>query len=99
MPKIASATRKPKTRDAVMPIRVRREDRDLIDRAAEQLGKSRSEFVLETAKREAQTVLADQTVFYLDAKQWKAFMAALDAPPKDNPGLRELLARKPLWER
>jgi uncharacterized protein (DUF1778 family) len=82
-----------------MPIRVRRADRDLIDRAAEQLGKSRSEFVLETAKREAQTVLGDQTVFHLDARQWKAFVAELDRPPRDNPRFRELLARKPLWDR
>ena len=95
----SSATPKSRNRDAVMPIRVRREDRDLIDRAAEQLGKSRSEFVLETAKREAQTVLADQTVFYLDAKQWKAFMAALDAPPKDNPRLRDLFSRKAPWDK
>ena len=95
----AAATLKSKTRDAVMPIRVRRADRDLIDRAAGLLGKSRSEFVLETARREAQTVLGDQTVFQLDAKQWKAFNTALDAPPKDNPRLRELLTRKPIWER
>ena len=95
----SSATPKSRNRDAVMPIRVRREDRDLIDRAAEQLGKSRSEFVLETVRREAQTVLADQTVFHLDAKQWKAFMAALDAPPKDNPGLRDLFSRKAPWDK
>lgn len=98
MPK-AAATTQSRTRDAVMPIRIRREDRDLIDRAAEQLGKSRSEFVLETAKREAQTVLADQTVFHLDAKQWKAFMAAIEAPPKDNPGLRDLFSRIAPWDK
>ena len=81
-----------------MPIRVRKEDRDLIDRAADLLGKSRSEFVLETARREAQTVLAEQTVFKLDAKQWNAFIEALDAPPKDNAGLRDLFRRKAPWE-
>ena len=88
-----------KARDAVMPIRVRREDRDLIDRAAQMLGKSRSEFVLETARREARTVLADQTTFHLDAKQWKAFVAELDRPVRDLSKLVELLSRKPIWER
>ena len=86
-------------RDTNIPIRARAEDRDLIDRAARVLGKSRSEFMIETARREAQTVLADQTHFVLDAKQWDAFMAALDAPPKDNPRLRELMSRKPIWEK
>ena len=85
-------------RDTNIPIRARAEDRDLIDRAARVLGKSRSEFMIETARREAQTVLADQTHFVLDAKQWDAFMAALDAPPKDNPRLRELMSRKAPWE-
>jgi hypothetical protein len=41
---------------------------------------------------------ADRTVFVLDVERWDAFMAALDNPPKDNPGLRRLLARKPMWE-
>ena len=88
-----------KTRDAVMPIRVRREDRDLLDRAAQMLGKSRSEFVLETARREARTVLGDQTVFQLDAKQWKAFATELDRPTRDVSKLVELLSRKPIGER
>jgi uncharacterized protein (DUF1778 family) len=43
--------------------------------------------------------LADRRTFELDEKRWKEFMAALGAPPKDNPRLRELLARKPAWER
>ena len=41
---------------------------------------------------------ADRRVFTLDAERWDAFMAALDNPPKDNPGLRKLLAHKPVWE-
>ena len=98
MPKSATKPRR-KTRDAVMPIRVRKEDRDLIDRAADLLGKSRSEFVLETARREAQTVLAEQTRIVLSAEEWKEFIAELDRPAKDNQRLRELMARKPIWER
>ena len=85
-------------RDTNIPIRARAEDRELIDRAARMLGKTRSEFMLETAKREAETVLADQRVFHLDSKQWNQFMAALDKPPKDNPRLRDLIRRKAPWE-
>jgi uncharacterized protein (DUF1778 family) len=42
--------------------------------------------------------LADRRVFELDAKHWDEFMAALDNPPKANPRLRKLLARKPKWK-
>ena len=86
-------------RDTTIPIRARAKDRDLIDRAAKTLGKSRSEFMLETARREAEIVLADQRVFYLHAKQWDAFVKELDKPPKDNPRLRELFKRKAPWEK
>jgi uncharacterized protein (DUF1778 family) len=85
-------------REANIHIRARPMDRDLIDRAAARLGKSRSEFVIETMRREAQDVLLDQTVFHLDAKTWKAFLAELDRPPSDNPRLRVLMKRKAPWE-
>ena len=88
-----------KRRDTNIPIRARAEDRDLIDRAAKALGKSRSEFMMDTVRREAQTVLADQTHFVLDPKQWDAFMKELDKAPKDNPRLKELFKRKAPWEK
>jgi uncharacterized protein (DUF1778 family) len=86
------------TREANIHVRARPADRDLIDRAAAQLGKSRSEFVIETMRREAQEVLLDQTIFHVDAKTWKAFVAELDRPPRDNPRLRALMHRKAPWE-
>jgi uncharacterized protein (DUF1778 family) len=42
---------------------------------------------------------ADRRLIQLDDASWTAFMSALDAPPKGNPRLRKLLARKPVWER
>ena len=42
--------------------------------------------------------LADQRVFVLDDRQWAELTAVLAAPPRENPGLRALLARKPAWE-
>mgnify|MGYP005812355047 CR=1 FL=1 len=72
--------------------------RDLIDRAAEALGKNRSEFMLEAARREATSVLLDQRLFFLDDKTFRQFAAALDAPPSDNPRLRRLLHTRAPWE-
>lgn len=59
--------------------------------AAEASHKSLSEFVLESALAQADSVLADRQIFRLNAKQWAAFMAALDAPPKPRPRLTRLL--------
>jgi len=86
-------------RESNINIRARRADRDLIDRAAEVSGKSRSEFLLETARREAEAVLREQRAFHLDASAWKTFVAALDKPPRDNAKLGKLLARRAPWEK
>lgn len=56
--------------------------------------KSVSEFVLESALAEAEARLADRRVFTLDAPQWDAFLAALDAAPQRHPRL-ERLFREP----
>src|SRR3990170_1181719 len=84
-------------RDVTINLRANRRQRALIDRAAEALGKNRSDFMLEAACREAGTVLADRRFFLLDEKAYKRFTAALDKPPAKNPRLRRLLAsRAPL---
>jgi len=66
--------------------------------AAEVSQRSVSEFVLQSALERADETLADRRVFLLDAKQWAAFQAALDAPPKIIPELKRLLERKAPWE-
>ncbi len=73
--------------------------RDLIDRAAGALGKNRSEFMLEAARREATEVLLDRRLFLLDDRAFRRFTAALDAPPTKNPRLQRLLHTRAPWER
>jgi uncharacterized protein (DUF1778 family) len=80
-------------------LRVSRNQKALIDRAAEVQGRSRSDFMLEAACREAESVLLDQRYFYLDDEAFQRFTEMLDAPPKDNPGLTRLLTTKAPWER
>lgn len=41
--------------------------------------------------------MLDQRLFMVTGK-YGALMDALDAPPKDNPGLRDLFARKAPWD-
>jgi uncharacterized protein (DUF1778 family) len=86
-------------RDTTINLRTTHGQRALIDRAAEALGKSRSDFMLDAASREANAVLLDRRLFLLDEKAYKRFQAALDAAPGDNPRLRRLLASRAPWER
>ncbi len=98
MPATETPTLSRPTRDANINIRAKRVQRDLIDQAAALLGKTRSDFVLETACREAQEILLDQRVFTLDAETFPAFQALLDAPPSENPKLRKLMDTKAPWD-
>jgi uncharacterized protein (DUF1778 family) len=86
-------------RSRTINIRARQQQRDLIDRAAKTLGKTRSDFMLDTACREAENVLLGQRLFRLDEEAFDRFVQALDAPPSDNPELRALVRRTPLWEK
>jgi len=72
--------------------------RALIDRAAERVGKNRSEFMLEAACRQATEILLDQRLFMLDEKAYKRFTDALDAPPTENKRLKRLMISTAPWE-
>jgi uncharacterized protein (DUF1778 family) len=80
-------------------LRMRTETRSLIDRAARMLGRTRSDFMIEAARRAAEDALLDQTVIEVDRERYEQFLAALDRPPQPNEKLRATMAATPLWER
>jgi uncharacterized protein (DUF1778 family) len=80
-------------------LRVEAQTRRLIDEAAAVLGKTRTEFMVDSARALAIDVLLDQRLFALDAERYDSFVAALDNPPAPGPKLRALLQRTPAWER
>ncbi|MSQ53128.1 MAG: DUF1778 domain-containing protein [Betaproteobacteria bacterium] len=84
-------------RNAAINLRALPEQRDLIDHAAQLLGKNRSDFMLDAACDKAQSVLLDQVFFTLDAAKFLQFTRLLDAPPAHNPGLERLMAIKAPW--
>lgn len=86
-------------RDTVINLRAALDDRDLIDHAAQLLGKSRSDFMMEAARERAQAVMLDQVFFTLDSEKFKEFNRILDAAPSNNPGLDRLLAVAAPWKR
>jgi uncharacterized protein (DUF1778 family) len=82
---------------ATISMRIPPDARDLIDRAAKATGRTRTDFMLETARKAAEEVLLDQRFFYLDPVEYAAFVKALDAPPRDLPELRKPLAEPAPW--
>lgn len=79
-------------------LRIGAQTRRLIDEAAALQGKTRTEFMIETARAQAIDVLLDQRLFALDDARFDSFVAALDNPPAPGPKLRALLRRKPVWQ-
>ena len=80
-------------------LRIETHTRQLIDDAAAILGKTRTEFMIDSARRQAIDVLLDQRLFVLDSERFNAFMHALDNPPAPGPKLRSLLRRVPAWQK
>lgn len=80
-------------------IRAKVQQRDLIDQAAELLGRSRSDFMLSAACREAEDVLLDQAFFTVSAKTFAKFQAMLDQPLPPTDKLRRLLKTKAAWDK
>jgi len=86
-------------RDAAINLRARPEQRELIDQAAQLLGKNRSDFMLEAACEKAKAVLLDQVFFNLDSEKFRRFTKLLDAPPARNAGLERLMTIKTPWRK
>jgi uncharacterized protein (DUF1778 family) len=78
-------------------LRIKPEERGLIDRAAKTLGKNRTDFVLEAARRAAEEALLDRTVLSVSPKAYAEFLARLDAPPRPNKRLRRTMKTPPPW--
>ena len=80
-------------------LRASTDQKALTDRAAKRLGKSRTEFVLDTMREASENVLLDQRLFSVEAPAFDAFNAALDAAPDPNDGLRRTLRTPAPWDK
>lgn len=79
------------TRTEKLDLRLTRHAKRALQAAAAVAHRSVSEFVLESALSRADETLADRRTFGLNAAQWKAFLAALDEPPRSLPHLERML--------
>jgi uncharacterized protein (DUF1778 family) len=79
-------------RTTKLDLRLSPEAKQTLAAAARATHRSVSEFVLASALARAEETLLERQRFELDPERWTAFMAALDAPPREAPRLRRLFS-------
>lgn len=85
-------------RDRAFHIRATSYQQELIDKAAQALSKTRSEFMLESSCNAAEDVLMDRVNFTLTDDQLDEFERILDSPAPPNDALREFVRKRAPWE-
>ena len=71
----------PKTRRATLNLRIPPAERNLIDRAAESAGKTRTDFILEAARRAAEETLLDRALMVVSPEAYGEFLNGSTARP------------------
>lgn len=80
-------------KESRLNIRCNSHTRQLLDKAASYAHVSISEFVLSHALASAERVVREHESITLKPKDFDAFLAALDAPPKPNAALKRAFKR------
>jgi uncharacterized protein (DUF1778 family) len=89
----------PSAKRDTLNIRIKPAERSLIDQAALSLGKTRTDFVLDAARRAATEALLDRTMVTVTPEAYAEFLARLDAPPQPNDKLRGAMQTPAPWDR
>jgi uncharacterized protein (DUF1778 family) len=84
-------------KDDLIQIRASAHTKAILNRAASLRGQKLSEFMLDSARRQAEDTILDQRSFFLDPKAHEKFLALLDSPAKPTGELRARMRRKPSW--
>jgi uncharacterized protein (DUF1778 family) len=91
-----SSPRAPEHASRAINLRVREDIRNLIDQAAKSQGRSRSDFMIEAARRAAEEALLAQTLVRVDQQTYEHFLAVLDQPPVGE-GFERLMRTPSPW--
>ena len=91
----AEVVAKPK-RDT-LNLRIPTAARNLIDRAAAAAGKTRTDFILEAARKAAESELLDRAVLAVGPEAYAEFQRRLDAPAQPNERLTRTLQTGQPW--
>ena len=86
------------TKRETLNIRIKPEERSLIDRAASLRGKNRTDFILEAARLAAEEALLEQVVIMASPEAYAEFLTRLDMPPQPNERLRKTMQTPAPWD-
>lgn len=86
-----------KLRRDTLNLRIPAAERNLIDRAADSTGKTRTDFILEAARRAAEETLLDRAILSVGPEAYAEFLRRLDAPAPPNDRLRRTMQVVPPW--
>jgi uncharacterized protein (DUF1778 family) len=90
---MATTITKRARKDEVIQLRASSEMKALLQRAAEIRGQKLSEFVLSTARAEAEDAILDQRLFILSPEDHEKFLKMLDEPFEPSKELIERMNR------
>ncbi len=85
-------------KDTRIDLRVERGQKEFLSYAASLRKKKLSAFILDSAYNVAEELIADKLHFSLPEKQWNAFCAALDAPAREIPQLKQLFTGPKIFD-
>ncbi|WP_376984750.1 DUF1778 domain-containing protein [Bosea sp. R86505] len=94
---MTTATASPKRE--TLNIRIKPEERGLIDRAAQSQGKNRTDFILDAARLAAEEALLSQVVLTVSPEAYAQFLARLDQQPDPNERLRKTMQTPAPWDK
>ncbi len=85
--------------DTNVHLRVKRQQRDVIDRAARAKGLNRSQFMIQVSYGAATDILLDENVVKVTDKEFNAIMDWLDGPKSEEElaGVKRLMETKLPW--
>lgn len=86
-----------KPRRDTLNLRIPAAERNLIDRAAESIGKTRTDFILEAARRAAEEALLDRALVVVSPEAYAEFLKRLDRPAQPNERLQRTMQSKAPW--
>ncbi len=85
-------------RRETLNLRIPAAERNLIDRAASSAGKTRTDFILEAARRAAEEALLDRALMVVNPAAYSEFIKRLDRPAQSNARLRRTMQAKASWK-
>jgi uncharacterized protein (DUF1778 family) len=82
---------------SVLSVRVSEEERTLLEAASDRARTSLSDFVRRKALEAAEMDLLERPVVTIPAKDWEAFEAWANRPPRRIAAIEELACTDPAW--